>query len=121
MSGSEDLLHENASDAYKKGDAQERGDRYWQSVYELGRGYEEDGDPKRAFTYYEMAASNGNPAAKLECGKCLYFGKGTERDLIRASVYLQDAEAIYEEARTCYFDRNDIERAIYLLNLPAAR
>ncbi len=162
MSGSEDLLHGNSSDAYKDLPSQTSEDGYWQTVYELGRGYEEDGDAKRAFTYYEMAASNGNPAAKFKCGKCLYFGKGTERDLIRASGYLQDAEAagidgatellekanseieetglaekaarereelessgdaeaIYEEARTCYFDKDDIERAIYLLNLPAAR
>ena len=162
MSGSEDLLHGNSSGAYKDQPSQTSEDGYWQTVYELGRGYEEDGDAKRAFTYYEMAASNGNPAAKLECGKCLYFGKGTERDLIRASGYLQDAEAagisgaselletvkaeieetglaekaakereelessgdaeaIYEEARNCYFDRNDIDRAIYLLKLPAAQ
>ena len=162
MSGSEDLLHGNSSGAYKDQPSQTSEDGYWQTVYELGRGYEEDGDAKRAFTYYEMAASNGNPAAKLECGKCLYYGKGTERDLIRASGYLQDAEAagisgaselletvkaeieetglaekaakereelessgdaeaIYEEARNCYFDRNDIDRAIYLLKLPAAQ
>ncbi|MFP4482808.1 MAG: tetratricopeptide repeat protein, partial [Thermovirgaceae bacterium] len=48
-------------------------------------------DPKKAFHWFEKAATQGHPKAQFETGKCYEFGEGVQEDGAKAAQWFEKA------------------------------
>lgn len=85
--------------------------RFLASIYYEGRcGVARD--DKKAFTYAQEAAAEGDCAAQLLLGKCYLYGRGTRQDFVAARKWLQSSVDVHNaDALKCLEELQQHERS----------